>query len=94
MATRAHPRTLSASDDPQEVASAETNTAVPPPTIREVLAALAAYLTTHYLDSVTDQEAVLDAARMADDGHIIGAWRHLARMLDGVLNVPPGEGKG
>ena len=61
-----------------------------PPTIHDVLDVIAAYLLTQYAESLTDQEAVYDAARMVDDGHIIPAWRHLARMMEGVLNVPPG----
>lgn len=61
-----------------------------PPTIQDVLDTMAIYLLAQYPDSLTDQEAVHDAARMLADGHVIPAWRHLARMIDGVLNVPPG----
>ena len=61
-----------------------------PPTIQDVLDTMAIYLLTQYADSLTDQEAVNDAARMLSDGHVIPAWRHLARMVEQVLNVPPG----
>ena len=61
-----------------------------PPTIHDVMDMLSAYLLTQYADSLTDQEAVYDAARMVDDGHVIPAWRHLAHMVEQVLNVPPG----
>mgnify|MGYP001589643506 CR=1 FL=1 len=60
------------------------------PTIQDVMDVAAAYLLTQYVDSLTDQEAVLDAARMLADGHMVPAWRQLARMMDQVLNVPPG----
>ena len=61
-----------------------------PPTIQDVMDTIAIYLLTQYSDSLTDQEAVNDAARMLADGHVIPAWRHLARMVEQVLNVPPG----
>ena len=61
-----------------------------PPTIQDVMDTMAIYLLAQYPDSLTDQEAVHDAARMLADGHVIPAWRHLARMIEGVLNVPPG----
>ena len=60
------------------------------PTIQDVLDTIAIYLLAQYPDSLTDQEAVNDAARMLADGHVIPAWRHLARMVEQVLNVPPG----
>ena len=60
------------------------------PTIQDVLDTMAIYLLAQYPDSLTDQEAVNDAARMLADGHMIPAWRHLARMVEQVLNVPPG----
>lgn len=62
----------------------------PPPTIRNIMDLMGTYLLAQYPDSVPDQEAVHDAARMLDDGHVAVAWRHLARLVDGVLNVPPG----
>ena len=61
-----------------------------PPTIQDVMDTMAIYLLAQYPDSLTDQEAVNDAARMLADGHVIPAWRHLARMVEQVLNVPPG----
>ena len=61
-----------------------------PPTIQDVMDTIAIYLLSQYAESLTDQEAVNDAARMLADGHVIPAWRHLARMVEQVLNVPPG----
>jgi len=60
------------------------------PTLPDVLGVVVAYLLTQYPDSVPDQEAVLDAARMADDGLIVLAWARLSRMMGEVLNVPVG----
>ena len=76
-----------ASEAPVEVLPS----AIPaPPTIQDVMDTMAIYLLAQYPDSLTDQEAVNDAARMLADGHVIPAWRHLARMVEQVLNVPPG----
>ena len=79
-------------DDSAGESSVEVMPAVVPPlpTIQDVLDTMAIYLLAQYPESLTDQEAVHDAARMLADGHVIPAWRHLARMMDGVLNVSPG----
>ena len=62
----------------------------PAPTIQAVMALIRLYLIDQYSDSLPDQNAVHDAGRMLTDGHVIPAWRHLARMVEQVLNVPPG----
>mgnify|MGYP001606871207 CR=1 FL=1 len=85
---------LSDSDVPTAVSEAPVEiiqAAIPAlPTIQDVLDTMAIYLLAQYPDSLTDQEAVNDAARMLADGHVIPAWRHLAHMIEQVLNVPPG----
>ena len=74
-----------------EAVAEAPSTAIPAlPTIQDVLDTMAIYLLGQYPESLTDQEAVNDAARMLADGHVIPAWRHLARMVEQVLNVPPG----
>ena len=88
-------------DDETEDEETQESAAEPPPTadappapsapnIADVFACLGAYLTAHYAESLTDQAAVDDAARLLADGHVIPAWRALSRMVEQVLNVPPG----
>lgn len=70
-------------------------TSVPPPpaapvTIHDVMTSLYMYLLFYYEESPVDQEAVYDLWTLYTDRNVSRAWAGLRKMVDGILNVPPG----
>ena len=92
MARRRTPADIDDLTTPEMPPSAPAASEAPviPLTIQEVMATISTYLLAQYDERPTDQEAVYDLGRMWTDGHLARAWRGLTKMVDEVLNVPPG----